>query len=224
MMGRAGSSSKACGGDRGAVMTTISRLATALSLCLGFGCAEGFEFSQAAEQLADQPGVVSIGGGGTSAPTSDAGPADPGSTFTGTACEMGQTMDCVCANGGMGTQNCRYDANSPTNGSLSECSSCSEPPPMSMPDASTPGDVMAAGASGTSSGAGGLSGGSGVMATTGGSGGSTGGAPPPPPPPPASTATCNPPCTQVCFPVGILPCCAPGGRCGCTWAPGAYCL
>jgi hypothetical protein len=32
------------------------------------------------------------------------------------------------------------------------------------------------------------------------------------------------PCTQPCFPVGLLPCCNPLHVCGCTWAPGAYCL
>jgi hypothetical protein len=33
-----------------------------------------------------------------------------------------------------------------------------------------------------------------------------------------------PACTQSCFPVGVLACCSPLGTCGCTWAPGAYCL
>jgi hypothetical protein len=31
-------------------------------------------------------------------------------------------------------------------------------------------------------------------------------------------------CTNSCVPVGILPCCTLLKTCGCTWAPGAYCL
>jgi hypothetical protein len=31
-------------------------------------------------------------------------------------------------------------------------------------------------------------------------------------------------CTESCVPIGILSCCRDNGTCGCTWAPGAYCL
>jgi hypothetical protein len=31
-------------------------------------------------------------------------------------------------------------------------------------------------------------------------------------------------CQNLCVPVGILPCCNLLKICGCTWAPGAYCL
>jgi hypothetical protein len=31
-------------------------------------------------------------------------------------------------------------------------------------------------------------------------------------------------CTEPCVPIGILNCCGSDGTCGCTWAPGAYCL
>jgi len=31
-------------------------------------------------------------------------------------------------------------------------------------------------------------------------------------------------CTESCVPIGILNCCRANGTCGCTWAPGAYCL
>jgi hypothetical protein len=31
-------------------------------------------------------------------------------------------------------------------------------------------------------------------------------------------------CSQPCFPFGVLACCRMDGTCGCTWAPGAYCL
>jgi len=31
-------------------------------------------------------------------------------------------------------------------------------------------------------------------------------------------------CKQSCVPIGIINCCRDNGTCGCTWAPGAYCL
>lgn len=31
-------------------------------------------------------------------------------------------------------------------------------------------------------------------------------------------------CRNSCFPVGIAPCCRANRTCGCSWAPGAYCL
>ena len=31
-------------------------------------------------------------------------------------------------------------------------------------------------------------------------------------------------CDQPCFPFGIIACCRMDGSCGCSWAPGAYCL
>lgn len=31
-------------------------------------------------------------------------------------------------------------------------------------------------------------------------------------------------CNNACFLTGILPCCRANGSCGCTWAPGAYCM
>ena len=31
-------------------------------------------------------------------------------------------------------------------------------------------------------------------------------------------------CTELCVLTGILPCCREDRSCGCTWAPGAYCL
>lgn len=44
--------------------------------------------------------------------------------------------------------------------------------------------------------------------------------PPPDPQPHCPETGCN----QPCYPIGILPCCTALGTCGCTWAPGAYCL
>ena len=45
-------------------------------------------------------------------------------------------------------------------------------------------------------------------------------------PPPATGGTCSKDadCTNVCIANGILPCCRDDKACGCTWAPGAYCL
>jgi hypothetical protein len=31
-------------------------------------------------------------------------------------------------------------------------------------------------------------------------------------------------CTQPCLPIGAFSCCSAMNKCGCTWAPGAYCL
>lgn len=34
----------------------------------------------------------------------------------------------------------------------------------------------------------------------------------------------NADCRISCFPIGIAPCCRANRTCGCSWAPGAYCL
>jgi hypothetical protein len=45
------------------------------------------------------------------------------------------------------------------------------------------------------------------------------------PPPSNNECTRDSQCKNVCIAVGILPCCNTLlGSCGCTWAPGAYCL
>jgi hypothetical protein len=59
------------------------------------------------------------------------------------------------------------------------------------------------------SGSGGTSAGSRAGASGGGTGGATGG-------------RCM--CTNTCLLIGIAPCCRANGSCGCTWAPGAYCM
>ncbi|HEX5661498.1 MAG TPA: hypothetical protein VFX59_30120 [Polyangiales bacterium] len=45
-------------------------------------------------------------------------------------------------------------------------------------------------------------------------------------PPPPSNGQCSKDsdCTNVCIAIGILPCCTDDNKCGCTWAPGTYCL
>jgi hypothetical protein len=68
---------------------------------------------------------------------------------------------------------------------------------------------------GGSGGGGGSSGSASNAAGKGGSGGSTKPAP----------AGCSSDCAaKLCFPLGVLGCCKSNGTCGCTWAPGAYCM
>lgn len=43
-------------------------------------------------------------------------------------------------------------------------------------------------------------------------------------PPASGTCRQDADCTQSCVPIGILSCCKADRSCGCTWAPGAYCL
>lgn len=57
---------------------------------------------------------------------------------------------------------------------------------------------------------------------------------PPPPDLPAVIGSFSPPraracmksadCTVSCFPLGAVACCRADKTCGCSWAPGAYCL
>jgi hypothetical protein len=137
---------------------------------------------------------------------------------------MGDTASCSCGAGGEGTKVCRFDMRSPTQGTFSECMACMTTPP---PSEDGPGDVsvrdagMAAGRSGSQNGGTGGQGGS-AQAGSGGSAQAGSGGTSQPTMPPSSGGRCN--CTQLCFPIGILPCCTASGRCGCTWAPGAYCL
>ena len=162
-------------------------------------------------------------------------PAQRPAVYTGQPCMMGETAACSCSSGGEGTKVCRFDMRSPTKGTFSECMACVTPAPQSDDG---PGDVSvrdagAAGRPGSQDDSGSGGGGSGGSleptggrsgsAGSGGTGGSGGTSPPPTRPAP-SGSRCNPPCTQLCFPIGILPCCTLLGTCGCTWAPGAYCL
>jgi hypothetical protein len=133
--------------------------------------------------------------------------------YMGEPCRMGDSAPCACSPGSEGMKICRFDRASPTQGTFSGCENCSAPPPVD-----DPGDVMTrAGTGGRAAGSGGAGG-----ATTGSGGrgeGESGGRSGRP-----SGSSCMQECNQVCFPVGILPCCSPLGTCGCTWAPGAYCL
>jgi hypothetical protein len=139
-----------------------------------------------------------------------------GAPYAGEPCRMGETAPCVCSPGSDGMKICRFDAASPTDGTYSGCENCTTRPP-----ADNSGDVMTrAGSGGASSRSAAGSGGTGGARTgSGGRGegesGGRGGQRP---------SGCMSECTNICFPVGILPCCNLLGICGCTWAPGAYCL
>jgi hypothetical protein len=150
----------------------------------------------------------------------------------GVACHMGDSQLCQCMKpGSQGTQLCRGDSTSPTGGSWGPCTTCIDP----LPPKSGTGGALAPlppslGSGGrAASGSGGIGGSrmfgtGGSRAMTGGSSGSRGsGNEPDSTPAPASGGNCTS-CNQPCFPVGILPCCRIDGSCGCTWAPGAYCL
>ncbi|HET6338686.1 MAG TPA: hypothetical protein VFG30_35950 [Polyangiales bacterium] len=149
--------------------------------------------------------------------------------FVGEACERGQRTTCPCPDGSEGMKLCTPDPKSPTLASFSSCLSCPEPPPMNPPQPAgmsggmssvgpdSDGDSDAAGRGGsggrssTGRGGAGAGGAAGRMSGSGRAG-STGG----------GSGRCN--CTNVCIPVGIAACCRADGSCGCTWAPGAYCL
>jgi hypothetical protein len=183
-------------------------------------CAQGYE----ADPLGYLPQGFSAAGSGQSGSPSSIPSAGSGSgggaseAYAGEACRMGESAACTCESTGTeGSKTCRYDSRSPTMGTFSECGNCTDPNAAPDPD---PGDV--AGTAGSRAGSGGVSGSSGRAgsgASGSGSGGasgsgSTGG----------SRGGCNPACSQSCFPVGVLACCRSNGTCGCTWAPGAYCL
>jgi hypothetical protein len=159
-----------------------------------------------------------------------------GPVYTGESCNLGDRESCDCPNGGQGMKACMTDATSPTQGSYSSCLLCPDSTghnaagsTMTMTSAGsvstneTAGTGSAVGPGNTSSGSvsggggGGRAGVSGSTSTAAGSGsstaGSSGGNTP---------GKCN--CKQSCFPLGVLACCRANGTCGCTWAPGAYCM
>lgn len=187
-------------------------------------CAQGFPDDPLAS-LPPRPSTGAVSGISGSAGAAGMGAAGQAGRmpYTGESCRMGETAPCTCSpQGTPGTKTCRYDRESPTMGTFSECGACEEPAGME-----DPGDVMSAGAGGSAGragqGAGGRAGsaagtsggGTSGMSGSSGSGGSSEG---------GSSRGCMPACNNTCFPVGILPCCNALGRCGCTWAPGAYCL
>jgi hypothetical protein len=181
------------------------------------GCAKGFSASNAAPLTSAQEAA----GEGSSGPA----------MYTGDECvTIGERVPCICTDGlGQGIKACAADKTSPTLGTYSECTACVAVPEAGHPTvAENPGRTpnagrgSRAGAGGTTSmGAAGTgatssaragSGGRGTTAAAGRSGGGT----------TMSSGRCN--CTQDCFPVGILACCRIDNSCGCSWAPGAYCL
>jgi len=204
-----------------------------VAACWLVGCAEGYEGVESIRQSAASG--VQGGAGGTVAPRggsggaggkSGAGGAAGGSAGAGTPsaatgagmpCLRGETAACTCVDKGtMGQMTCVFDASSPLDGFFTDCSRC--PEPMTT----DPGDVTAdAGTPMSGSGGSGRAGSGGSGGTSGGSAGTTA---PPPPTTGGGGRTCASPCNQPCFPIGIIACCNPLGVCGCTWAPGGYCL
>ena len=139
--------------------------------------------------------------------------------FKGEACERGQSRSCTCPDGTEGMHLCARDPLSPTLGAwMMTCLNCPEPPAPTAPQPTAAGS-MAAGPD-MQAGVGGSGGrsaaGRGGSSGTGGRGGTSGGA--------GRGGNTRCACNQDCFPVGVLACCRPNGSCGCTWAPGAYCL
>jgi hypothetical protein len=47
---------------------------------------------------------------------------------------------------------------------------------------------------------------------------------PPPAETPSNKCVKHTDCKNICIAIGIVSCCRDDGRCGCSWAPGAYCL
>ena len=201
------------------------------------GCAEGYEGVEAIRQSANSgtfnggSGIGALsgrggGGGGGAGGRSGGGngsggsagaSSSPGATGMGQPCLRGETLACTCVDKGtMGQQTCVFDDASPLDGFYSDCTRCPDPAPP--PD---PGDVNTSG-SGGASGSAGRSGSGGSSGS--GSAGSAGSSTSPPPPTGGGSRTCSSPCNQPCFPIGIIACCNPLGTCGCTWAPGGYCL
>lgn len=190
-------------------------------------CAEGYPSAAQGTGPAQQPELARKGS----------------PNFKGDACMRGAEMPCQCPDGSEGYKLCAPDPNSPTQAAFSPCLSCPEPP--LNPEATTPpqtngtmgtagmSSMAGRGATGTSSaqGGGGGTGGGGGRAASAGRGGSTGSAG-------GSTGSAagmgsgrgdssGGPCDcsdEPCFPVGVIGCCRDDGTCGCTWAPGAYCL
>jgi hypothetical protein len=197
----------------------------------GAGCAQGYSSEPATNLVAP----------------SDIPP--PQALFMGDVCEpLGGRLPCICSNGfEMGLRACANEPDSPTKAAWSECLPCTQPPRVVVgmgaltagaAGASGTGAGAGAGAAAVGGGAGRSSSGSSGMGAAGraaaagggggraGAGGGTTAGPgrtrPTRTAPPTIGPGCE--CGQSCFPFGILACCLPEGGCGCTWAPGAYCL
>jgi len=181
-------------------------------------------------------------------------PMTPMVDFEGETCRVGAQFVCQCPDGASGVKSCVEDPNSPTGGAYGECQNCGGGPatpssnggdvaadPNAPPCENgvkdgeesdvdcgglcTPCEVGRSCVRGIDCASLNCEGGTcaeaqeaaPVMSSNpppnreaagilGGGGGSCGA------------------CDNPCFPVGVLSCCTPLGTCGCTWAPGAYCL
>ncbi|MDD9966473.1 MAG: hypothetical protein OXR73_09630 [Myxococcales bacterium] len=189
-------------------------------------------------QLADE------GGSGEPTGTLQAGAQAPPQEpvgYMGESCRVGAQVPCECPDGGSsGVKTCVEDEGSPTGGSYGGCQGCAGsgvqevPVDPNMPPCTngvrdgeesdvdcggvcTPCEVGRSCVRGID------------CDSLNCEGGTCGEAKDPEPVPVTSPpagqggSSCDGPCTNSCFPVGVLPCCTQRGTCGCTWAPGAYC-
>jgi len=211
------------------VRVVVDWVASVATLACIASCAAGTDADAAPDPRANYGGA-GHGTGGASASGTGGHTAPAGAMFMGESCPMvGSSGLCECTKpGSQGMRVCRQDSKSPTGASWGPCGTCVDPPPPKF----DPGDVMATatgGRGGLRGGIGGLagsggsgSGGAGAMSSgSGGMGGSRRGSGRNRPPGGGASCSCD---DMPCFPVGILPCCRIDGSCGCTWAPGAYCL
>jgi hypothetical protein len=144
-----------------------------------------------------------IGGGG-----GDLGSSGSGNGGSGTACTGTQKL-CggMCVENGP-TVGCTIDTCDPCPALWNAKSGCAEGACTITCNSGyvKEGNLCVAPGSGGSAGSGGST----------GAGGSSGGA--------GGSGSCVPSSCPGCSVVGPFPCCNAARRCGCTWAPGAYCL
>jgi hypothetical protein len=163
-----------------------------LALALWTGCAEGVPEADVPDapdtSMLPKSGTgIPLGGGRAAAGGRGPSSGGSGSLYMGDSCMAGETEPCMCpGNMGKGTRVCRHDADSPTEGTFSECEQC-VPDQQPMAGKSSGGTGSSSGGRGgsssssgsagssSSSGSAGSSSSSGSAGRTSGSGGSSGG-------------------------------------------------
>ena len=95
---------------------------------LGEGSPDSGAGGQAGQQAGAQAGEGGFGafaGEGVPRPDASVGPPSAGTmAYMGEACRQGEVLNCACEGGGAGRKVCRFDPDSPTQGSFSECGNC----------------------------------------------------------------------------------------------------
>ena len=201
--------------------------------CQMLSCADGFHSAPQDDIIAVEPAQ-----------------AAPVPTIEDKCAPIGGQLLCICPNGvDTGQRTCQPAAALPTQGTLTPCLPCDAKPITAGTSASASGAGMtsdgpqqgAAGNAAADAGSASASAGGSAARALNGMAGSAGTAVAVPsagapsrtaqgnplgraanPLAPASGTDCE--CSQPCFPFGILACCRMDGSCGCSWAPGAYCL